>query len=150
MGFSGLNGLLHNSPIKDIRLSITSAVKFLQNRGSQIQQVSMSSFKNSLEISVSSLVLLKGFPYLINTTNPRKVLEDLAEMGKAVLNQSEYSNEALYFDTLRRLNGCMRTEAMLKYKAEVEVLKSTFAVSILMVLIITYDKRLIVCFFFSK
>lgn len=114
-----------------------SAVKCLQTRVAQTQQMSMSAFKNSLEMSIGGLVLLKDFPYLINSSNPHKIREHFAEMSKAVMTQSEYSNEALYFDALRRLNGCMRTEAMMKYKAEVEVLKSTFAVSLLIISNIT-------------
>uniref|UniRef100_A0A034VWY8 Fatty-acid amide hydrolase 2 n=1 Tax=Bactrocera dorsalis TaxID=27457 RepID=A0A034VWY8_BACDO len=126
-GFSGLNGLLHRSPTKDIKVSIMLAVKFLKTRVLHTQKISMSAFKNSLEMSIGGLVMLKDFPYLINSSSPHKIREHLAEMSKAVLTQSEYSNEALYFDALRRVNGCMRTEAMLRYKAEVEVLKSTFA-----------------------
>lgn len=126
LGFDGLNGLLHNSPVKDIKLSIMSAVKFLQNRVAHTQRVSMSCFKDSLEMSISSLVLLKGFPYLINTRNPNKIVEHLTEISKAVAGKSDYTNEALYFDALRRLNGCMSTEAMLKYKAEVQLLKVQF------------------------
>lgn len=127
LGFDGLNGFLHTSPEPEIKLSILTALKYLKSRGCDVKRASMGDFKNSLEISLGSLVLLEDFPYLINTSNPNKTSEYLSEMGKVLLGKSEYTRDALYFESIRRFNATMRTEQILKYKAEVELLKSKFA-----------------------
>lgn len=127
LGFDGLNGILHTSPESEMKISILTALKYLKSRGCEVERASMSDFKNSLEISLGSLVLLEDFPYLINTSNPNKLKEFLSEMGKAILGKSKYTIDALYLESIRRFNATMRTENILKYKAEVEVLKTKFA-----------------------
>lgn len=112
-----------------MKLSILTALKYLKSRGCEVERTSMRDFKNSLEISLGSWILLEHFPYLINTSKPRNLIECLTEMGKAILGKSEYTRDALYFESIRRFNAAMRTENILKYKAEAEVLKTKFAVS---------------------
>lgn len=150
LGFDGLNGILHTSPESEMKISILTALKYLKSRGCEVERASMSDFKNSLEISLGSLVLLEDFPYLINTSNPNKLKEFLSEMGKAILGKSKYTIDALYLESIRRFNATMRTENILKYKAEVEVLKTKFAVSILITSNIALLKILIIFFSFRK
>ncbi|XP_039959237.1 fatty-acid amide hydrolase 2-A-like [Bactrocera tryoni] len=127
LGFDGLNGILHTSPETEIKLTILTALRYLKSRGCEVERASMSDFRNSLEISFGSMTLSDDFPYLINTSNPNKKKEILTEMGKAILGKSEYTRDALYFESIRRFNAAIRTENILKYKAEAEVLKAKFA-----------------------
>ncbi|XP_054747658.1 fatty-acid amide hydrolase 2-B [Anastrepha obliqua] len=126
-GYDGLNGFLHSSPVFEMKLSILKAVKFFESRGCQVERTSMKAFKNSLEISLSSLVLLKDFPYLINSSNPNKVREHLIEFLKAIFGKSEYSKEAVHFDIMRRVNAFMKSKNLEKYKAELQTLKAEFS-----------------------
>ncbi|XP_011214419.3 fatty-acid amide hydrolase 2-B [Bactrocera dorsalis] len=127
LGFDGLNGVLHKSPETEMALSILTALKYLKSRGCEVERAPMTDFRNSLEISLGSLVLLEDFPYLINTANKKNLNEFLTEMGKAILGKSEYTRDALYFESIRRFNATMSTENILKYKAEAEELKTKFA-----------------------
>ncbi|XP_049306440.1 fatty-acid amide hydrolase 2-A [Bactrocera dorsalis] len=127
LGFDGLNGILHTSPETEIQLAILTALKYLKCRGCEVERTSMSDFKNSLEISLGSMTLSEDFCYLINTSSPNKKKEVLTEMGKAILGKSEYTRDALYFESIRRFNAAMCTENILKYKAEAEELKTKFA-----------------------
>ncbi|CAD6995193.1 unnamed protein product [Ceratitis capitata] len=126
-GFEQLNGFLHKTPVCAMEMAIKTAVKCLANRGCYTERASMSLFKNSLEISISGIVLLQSFPYIINSNSSNKIFEHLVEFHKALLGRSEYTKEGIYFDLLRRVNILIKAERTNKYRAEAEVLKANLA-----------------------
>ncbi|CAD6995191.1 unnamed protein product [Ceratitis capitata] len=126
MGFDGLNGLLHKSTEQDIQFSILLALKFLKNHGCKIELASMKMFKDSMEISIAGLLMLKEFPYLIQSENPNKVRQHLLELCKSLIGKSEYTKEAIIFDLFRIANGFMPAANVKKYKREIQILKNKF------------------------